>query len=160
MQETGAAAVGPEGYWTDRAAATEATPAGAARFPEKTWIYDAWAVAEALFTREEGPPPLDRLAWVTRDLEDFLEGIGPRSRLVFRGCLAAVTWVGPILSLKVPPLRIHSAHNRAEAIERMERGPLAMAVLGVKATLSLLWYEHPRSAREIGFDGRCRGSAP
>jgi hypothetical protein len=41
-------------------------------------------------------------------------------------------------------------------LERLERGPLSMTVLGVKAMLSLVWYEHPRSARDIGFDGDCR----
>ena len=65
-----------------------------------------WArsVAEALFTRDEGPVPRDRLDWLCRDFEDFLEHAGPRSELVMRGGLFVANWVAPLSIKKRPPL--------------------------------------------------------
>lgn len=124
------------------------------------WLRDVWALAEAIYSRPEGPPPARRLAWLCGEMRDFLEHAGGRSRLVFHGCRLAVSWVAPLAIGRLPPLRRLAVADRVRALGRLEQSPLAMPVLGVKAMLSLCWYEHPESAAEIGFDGACRGTAP
>lgn len=112
-------------------------------------------MGEALFARAAGPPPASRLEWLCDDLADFLTHAGPRSRFMFHACRLATSWLAPVLVASVPPLRRQPLARRSEALAAMERGPLGMAVLGVKAMLSMVWYEHPDSAAEIGFDGAC-----
>jgi hypothetical protein len=41
------------------------------------------------------------------------------------------------------------------AIEALERTPAALALLAVKAVVSIVWWEHPDNAREIGWDRAC-----
>jgi hypothetical protein len=115
------------------------------------------AVAEALFTTEGGPPPKDRLDWLVDDLDHFLAHAGPRSRLIYRLCLLAVSALAPLLVWRLPPFRGLSTAKRMEALERLERSPFALTVFGCKMLLCILYYEHPDSAREIGYDGRCMG---
>ena len=117
------------------------------------------ALAEALFTTDEGPPPEDRLAWLVDDLDDFLSRAGPRARLVYRLCLLAIAIIAPIMIGRLPPYRALSREQRARSLERMERSALGLAVFGAKAMLCILYYEHPGAARAIGHDGMCRGAA-
>jgi hypothetical protein len=125
----------------------------------RPWDRDVRALAEALFARPGGPPPPARLEWLCDDLADFLARSGPRARLIFHACRLATTWLAPLHARAAPPLRRQPLATRARALAAMERGPLAMAVLGVKAMMSMMWYEHPDSAAEIGHDGRCHDEA-
>ena len=77
--------------------------------------------------------------------------------LGFRLALFAVTWLSPLLALRPPPLGLWSLPVRTRALERLERTPLSLALLAVKAMLSIPYYEHPDVAAEIGFDGACLG---
>lgn len=115
------------------------------------------ALAEALFTTDEGPPPEERLAWLVDDLDDFLARSGPRALFVFRLCVLAVGLVAPLLVGRLTTLRALATPDRLRALERMERSPLALALFGAKTTLCILYYEHPDAAREVGFDGACSG---
>ena len=114
-----------------------------------------YAVAETLFTTDAGPPPAARLAWLCDDLDHFFVHAGPRARSVYRLCLLAISIIAPLLVLRLPPFRRLSREARSEALERMERGPLGLAVFGAKAPLSIVYYEHPDAARAIGFDPGC-----
>ncbi len=116
----------------------------------------SYALAETLFTTAEGPPDEERLTWLVNDLDHFLSHAGPRARSVYRLCLFAVSSLAPAMIFKLPPFRRLSLEDRAHALERMEQSPVGMAVFGAKAILCILWFEHPASAREIGFDGKCR----
>ncbi|MEZ4409470.1 MAG: hypothetical protein R3A52_23815 [Polyangiales bacterium] len=49
---------------------------------------------------------------------------------------------------------------RREAVERLERSPLGLAVFGAKAMLCIVWYEHPENAAFIGADGLCLRRRP
>ncbi len=120
-------------------------------------IRAARCVAETLFAREDGPPPAARLDWMTRDLADFFGHVTLRARLLFRACVATVYWLAPLLIAKLPPLSRLSIDDRVEALERLERTPLSMALLGAKAILCIVYYEHPDAADEIGWDQRCMG---
>jgi hypothetical protein len=131
-------------HWTADDPASAAAPRG--------WQRDVHALAAAIFDGADE----ERLRWVCADLADFLEHAGGRARLVFHACRLVTSWIGPLASGTLPPLRRLSLARRVRVLERLERGPLSMTVLGVKAMLSLVWYEHPRSARDIGFDGDCR----
>ena len=118
---------------------------------------DLYAIAEALFATEEGPPPRERLQWVASDVDDLLLHAGTRSRLVFRLSLLAVCVLAPLLALRLRPLRAMSLGDRSEALDRLERSALSLPLLAVKILLCLVHYEHPDAAREVGFDGACLG---
>lgn len=114
------------------------------------------ALAEALFSTEAGPPPRDRLDWLTREYDDFLGRAGARARLLLGLSLFAVSVLAPLFGLRsAMTLRYLPLPDRITAVERLERSVFAMPLLGVKAILSLLYYEHPDAAREIGFTGGC-----
>lgn len=112
----------------------------------------AQAVAEALFVTERGGG--DRVGWLLVELEDFLSRCGTKSRLVFRACLLAVSLLGPLVAGRLSRLRTIERPRRARALARLERSPLAMPLLAVKAILCLLYYEHPDVVRELGLDVR------
>lgn len=113
-------------------------------------LRDARVFAEALFAREDGPPPPDRLDWAMRELDDFLTHGGPRVELLLRGGLALATWGAPPLLGRVPPLSRLSVADRRVALDRLEHTPAGLPMLAVKAMLCFVWYEHPDTLREIG----------
>lgn len=113
------------------------------------------ALAEALFSTEAGPPPRARLEWLSREMDDFLARAGARSRFVFRMSLFVVSAIAPLLVGRFSTLRALPIADRTAALEKMERGRLALPLLAVKAMLCILYYEHPDAAEEIGFDGAC-----
>ena len=115
----------------------------------------ARAIAEALFAREDGPPPADRLDWLVADLGDFFGHVTLRARLLFRACAATVFWLAPLLIGRLGPLSRLSIDDRVRALERMEKTPLSLALLGAKAMLSIVYFEHEDAAAEIGWDQRC-----
>lgn len=114
------------------------------------------AIAEALFSTADGPPPKKRLAWLLAELDDFLAHAGARSRFVYQLSVMVVSIVAPLLVWRFSSLRGLALAERSEALERMERGRLALPLLAVKAMLCILYYEHPDAAKEIGFDGACK----
>ncbi len=113
------------------------------------------AVAETLFTTEDGPPPPERLAWLVDDLDDFFGQAGTRARFAYRLCLLAVSVLAPLMIFRLPPFRRLARETRTRALERMERSSLGLAVFGAKAALCILYYEHPDAARFIGYDASC-----
>lgn len=118
---------------------------------------NARALAEALWSRDgERPPPEDRLAWFVDDLSDFVGHLNTRARLLFLACLTSITWAGPLLVFRAGRLRSLSIPDRVRAIHAVEKHPLAsLALFATKAIVSIVWYEHPDNAREIGWDQRC-----
>ncbi|MBX3249085.1 MAG: hypothetical protein KF901_18040 [Myxococcales bacterium] len=115
----------------------------------------ARAFAEALFATEAGPPPAARVAWLLDDVEDFLGRAGGRSQAIFSASMLALTTLAPLTIGAAPPLARLGWRDRVRAVERFEQTPLGLAVLGAKAMLCFVWYEHPDSAGEIGYDGGC-----
>ncbi len=124
------------------------------------WLRDATrALAETLFATDDGPAPADRVDWLCDDLDDFMARSGARALALYRLCAVAVTWLAPLHARKLGPFHSLDFATRAEALERMERGPLGMAVFGARTILCVVWYEHPATARSVGHDGRCLGGA-
>ena len=119
--------------------------------PQAWWQRDAAAVAEALFSTPHGPPPAERVAWLVDDLDHFLETVGGRSRLVFRAALQALAIAAPLAVLRLEPIWKLPLDVRVRALEKLEHGPLGMAVFAVKTLLCFHWYEHPDSAIEVGL---------
>ena len=118
------------------------------------------AVIEALFAREGEagdvtPPPEERVAWVTGEVDDFLARASGRSYAIVLLSLVVVSVVAPLLSRRFVSLASLSPSERVRALERFEKSALAPALLAVKALLSVHYYEHPDAAREVGFDGAC-----
>lgn len=114
-----------------------------------------FAVAETFFTTDEGPPPRERLDWLVEDLDQFFLQAGGRARFAYRLCLWAISVLSPLLILHLPPFRKLPRKQRTEALERMERSWAGLAVFGAKAPLCIIYYEHPDSARFIGYDASC-----
>lgn len=113
------------------------------------------AFAEAVFRSETSLPPEDRIEWLLGEVEDFLRRAGGRTRLVFTASMTAVSTLAPAIAGKLPPLSRLTTLERVHAIEAFEQTPLGMAVLGAKATVCILWYEHPDTMREVRIDTEC-----
>jgi hypothetical protein len=117
------------------------------------------AVAEAMFHREQGAPPRDRLDWLCADFEDFVERAGPRAELLMRGALMVAMWVAPLSIGKRPPLSRLDVAERCRALEAVEHTKMGLAVLALKAILCTIYYEHPDALAEIDVDRKCKGDA-
>jgi hypothetical protein len=116
----------------------------------------ARTLAEAIFTCDDGPPPAERLDWLIDDLADFFGHVTLRARLLFRACLATVFWLAPIAIGRFAPLSSLTIEERIRALEALERTPFSLPLLGAKAGLSVVYYEHPDAAAEIGWDQQCK----
>ncbi len=117
------------------------------------------ALAETLFDLSEGHDPdrERRLVWLLGEVDDMLRHAGPRARTLFLGSLAAIEGLAPLLARRPPPFHHLPRPARLESLEALERsGPPALTLFAVKALLSIVWFEHPRTAAESGFDGRCQ----
>jgi hypothetical protein len=117
------------------------------------------AVAEALFTTHDGPPPPERLDWLTDELDDFIAQAGPRAKVVYALCLTGISTVAPLFVGRPIPYRFLSRELRARSLERLEKSPFGLAVFGAKAVLCILYYEHPDAEEAIGYDGKCKTRA-
>lgn len=124
------------------------------------------AVAEAVFAHalrdgdgagngEVAPPPEERVAWVCREVDDFLARVSLRTYVVVLASLVALVVLAPLMLRRFGSLAAMSLPDRIHALERVERSALSPALLAVKALLSIHYYEHPDAAREVGFDGGC-----
>ena len=110
-------------------------------------------IAEALFTTTAGPPPAARLHWLCLEMRDFLSRAGGRARLLFRLALFLATWIAPLWILRLPPLGLLNREQRIDALNRLEASTLGPPLFALKAIVSLVYYEHPEAAAELGFDG-------
>jgi hypothetical protein len=118
------------------------------------------AVAEALFAREEGAPPAERLAWLCEDFDDFVEQAGARPKAMLTAAVFVATWLAPLSIGQRPPLARLSIADRCRALEKTEATKVGLAILGVKAILSIIYYEHPDAQAEIGVDTSCLEAQP
>lgn len=112
-------------------------------------------VSEAMFSTESGPPPAERLDWMEAELSDFFAHVTLRARLLFRACLATVYLLAPLLIGRLRTMAGLTVEERIDALHALERTPLSLALLGMKAILCIVYYEHPDAALEIGWDQEC-----
>ena len=110
------------------------------------------AIAEALFSRASGPPPTARLAWLVTDLQDHLGRCGAWARFTFRLSLWILVWLAPLVGSHLTALPKLPLGERVAVLIRVEKSLLAPAFFCVKVFLSLLYFEHPDAARELGVD--------
>ncbi|MBL8608992.1 MAG: hypothetical protein JNL38_16820 [Myxococcales bacterium] len=115
----------------------------------------ARAVAEAMFATDEGPPPPKRLDWLEKELRGFLGHAGSSARFVFGASVYAVTLLGPLVSGRLGGFASLDLEARKHVLERVEKSFLSTPLLGVKAILCILYFEHPDAARFIGANGAC-----
>jgi choline dehydrogenase-like flavoprotein len=128
----------------------------------RSTVRAAVAIAEALFARDRRPPAADRLAWIEREVEDFLARSGVQARLMVSLMIWLVSLVAPVLVGRFGLLGTLALGVRVRALVRLEER-WGAPLLAVKALLCILYYEHPDAAQEVGFDGLCllpRVSAP
>lgn len=119
---------------------------------------DARAFAEALFSVDGTAPDAARMDWFCDDFSDFAAHLTPKARRLLGACLAMPTWLAPPLVGKVGRLRTLPIAERIEALEKLERSPIGIALFATKAMTSLVYHEHPDAAREIGWDRACMGA--
>ena len=115
-------------------------------------------VAEAVFSDGDGPPDTERMDWLIRDLDDFLEHIGESRRSVI-GALFGLHAVTPVVNRSPRSLASMSIPDRISALTAVEESFASGLLLAVKALLCIIYYEHPDAGREIGFDGGCLNEA-
>jgi hypothetical protein len=111
------------------------------------------AFAEALFSTEAGPPAAERMDWLMKEMEEYLQLAGPGARVIFTLALFVVAWLSPLFIRRLPTLRSLEVDERVEALTRMEESFASAPVLAVKAFLCIVYYEHPDVQREIGHVG-------
>jgi hypothetical protein len=119
---------------------------------------DVRAFAEAFFSRDYDPPPRERMDWFLDDLDDFVSRLNPRSRGLFHLVMAVPTYVAPLCVKHLGRLEDLPVRSRVAALDALERSPLGLPLFAAKAMVSLVYYEHPDAAREIGWDQRCMGA--
>jgi hypothetical protein len=112
------------------------------------------AIAAGLFDREIGVDP-NRLDWAIGDLTAFLRAAGPRTSLIFRVALFAVAWMPIFFIGRFGPFSRLSVEDQARYLKKLDRSRVAALLLLPKAIFSLVYFEHPDSLKEIGFDGSC-----
>lgn len=137
-----------EEHWIDHEAHGDVAP------PRKAWVKAVYAVAEVLFATVDGPPPAERLRWLCRETEDMMTRVRGRGVFVFRLSVVLVSWLAPLLVLRLPTVRRVAFERRAVALDRYERSPLGMTLFVIKAMLCILYYEHPDAATDVGFSGQ------
>ena len=87
-------------------------------------------------------------------MEDFLARASTQARLMLSFMIWLVTLAAPLFVGRLGTLAALAQPERIRALERLERH-FGEPLVAVKAILCLLYYEHPDSAREVGFDGQC-----
>lgn len=112
-----------------------------------------YAVSEALFTTDAGPPPSGRIEWLVDDAEDFLREAGRSTTRSIKLLIVLVASLAPWFAMRPTPLRSMPLELRIRVMDRMERGPTGALIVALKAALCIVYYEHPDAAAEIGFDG-------
>lgn len=135
-------------HWVDPTALTQPRPAPTG------WARDAVAVSAAMFDAPAADEADDaRLRWVGAELRTLMAEVDPMTKLLFRGSLALLTWLGPWLVLRPGPFRRCARPQQLRILHRYERSPIGLTLLAVKAMLCIVWFEHPHAARDAHFDG-------
>lgn len=111
-------------------------------------------LAAQIFDDGRGIDP-ERIAWAIGDLELFLRGAGPRTSFLFRVALYVVAWMPLFFVARLGPLHRLDKDTAALYLDRFDRSSLSPLLLLPKAVFSLVYFEHPDSLREIGFDNSC-----
>ena len=106
------------------------------------------AVAEALFSTADGPPPAERMTFILDDVSDFMRHAGKRGRMIYRLALFAVVWVAPLIRLR-RPLHMVPVQERIRRLESIEETVFGLAFFLVKTILCILYYEHPDAEAEL-----------
>jgi hypothetical protein len=109
-------------------------------------------IGEALFSTDAGPPPLDRLDWLTDETEDFLSRSGARARWMFTLLVLVTVVLAPVFIGRFTPLSRLERRDRIAALGALERH-FGEPLLAIKAILCLIYYEHPDAARDVGASG-------
>ena len=113
------------------------------------------AVCEALFMTDAGPPPRARLDWLADESEDFLQEAGRRATRSIKLLITLVACLAPWLAMRPTALRYMPLELRVRVLDRMEKGLAGALIVALKASLCIVYYEHPDVEAEIGFDGGC-----
>ncbi|HEX4335974.1 MAG TPA: hypothetical protein VH062_08685 [Polyangiaceae bacterium] len=127
---------------------------GGERIAGARTVAAAVAIGSALFARNGAAPPPERLAYLEREVEDFLARSGTRARAMLSFLIWLVVLVAPWFIGRLGPLGALPQPDRIRALEALERR-FGDPLVAVKAILCLIYYEHPDAAREVGFDGEC-----
>ncbi len=122
------------------------------RPPPPAFVEELYSVADALFTRTPEDEP--RVRWAVNELCDLLMRAGARSYRSYRAGLFIVSLLAPLRIRRFGPLRKLSREDRIRALSLFEETAAGAALFGVKSMLCITYYEHPESAKLIGWNTR------
>ena len=114
-------------------------------------LHTTRAVAEALFSRDDQPPPAERLDWLMDEYADLMARTTGRGRLMFWAAATAIGWAAPLMIRRVTPLAQLALPERVRALRALEASPLAGVLIALRALLCIVYYEHPDVARAAGL---------
>lgn len=123
-------------------------------------IRAARTIAEALFSTGSVAAPAERVQWLMTELDLVLIQAGWRPGGFYRLGLFAVCWIAPLMIARPGPLWRLGIADRVRALRKLESSFAASLILGVKAILCLIYFEHPDAVRETGNDSSCHGGVP
>ena len=108
-------------------------------------------IAEALFSDEDGPPPVDRINWLVAAMDEFMEHAGP-GRRGFQLAVKAVHVLAPLVARRPRSLAKMSVAERVSALSQLETSALGAPLTAAKLFICTVYYEHPEAAESIGCD--------
>jgi hypothetical protein len=127
----------------------------ARRYDNPMAIRATRAIAEALFCSEQGPPAQERIDFLLGEIDTLLTRAGWRSGGIYKLGLFAICLLAPLAIFRMPTLGRLPLVDRVRALRKLEHGATAALVIGVKAILCLMYYEHP-AATETGYTPHCK----
>ncbi len=114
----------------------------------------ARAVAATLFHRgARGAVPEERLAFYSRELQAYARSLTTLASLALHAALLGAQLSPLIFGIRAARLTRCSPEERARALHALETGRLGLAMVLLKVTSTLLYFEHPAALAETGFDG-------
>ncbi len=113
------------------------------------------AVADTLFAERGGVARDERIAFTLRELRANFVRYGFQTQLAFRGALAVIQLLAPLLLLGQLRRFVHlSPAARARCLTLLEGSRLGLVLVLLKTMLCLHYFEHPEVVARTGYDVR------
>lgn len=115
------------------------------------------ALAATMFDPGTGTPvPEERLAWLSRELDDYALRAGPRTANGLSLIFLALQLLPLFVIGKLSRFTRLALADRTRYLERIERSRLLSPLIATtKIVLALLYFEHPDALKEAGVNVGC-----
>ena len=114
----------------------------------------ARAVAATLFHRgARGEVPQERLVFFQRELHAYARSLTTLASLALHAALLGAQLSPLIFGIRARRFVRCDRAEQTAALHALETGRLGLAMVLLKVTSTLLYFEHPAALAETGFDG-------